>query len=105
MKTDSAPATAAAGASVVSDSAKGWLLRDDMRTCGNRLVRDSRPEASRTGPGVRSVRASRSPMVTHLNASRDAAKHSNGCREPTPRMTRADARPIDRADAGDIVAR
>jgi len=68
-------------------------------------VRDSRPEASRTGPGVRSVRASRSPMVTHLNASRDAAKHSNGCREPTPRMTRAVTAPDDRGGAGDIVAR
>ena len=40
--------------------------------------RDSRG-SRRTGPGERSVRASRSPMGIHLNASRDARKHSNGC--------------------------
>ncbi|GAA4050827.1 hypothetical protein GCM10022282_09810 [Agromyces indicus] len=76
------------GATVESDSAKTGSFEDDMRTCGNRLVRDSRPEASRTGPGVRSVRASRSPMVTHLNASRDARKHTNGCRDRTPCVIR-----------------
>ena len=55
-----------------------WLLMTVRTKRGCCLVRLA-PRGIRTGPGERSVRASRSPMVIHLNASRDARKHSNGC--------------------------